>query len=96
MSMKLEQLDVLEKKIGQVVGLIGHLQQQNTELRNDLNQSRLQSQTNELMIQQLQEENKELAVVQNETAVEKEKEEQIRIRIEQMLAKLDELEHLAG
>ncbi len=94
--MKLEQLDVLEKKIGQVVGLIGHLQQQNTELRNDLNQSRLQSQTNELMIQQLQEENKELAVVQNETAVEKEKEEQIRIRIEQMLAKLDELEHLAG
>lgn len=94
--MKLEQLDVLEKKIGQVVGLIGHLQQQNTELRNELNQSRLQSQTNELMIQQLQEENKELAVVQNETSVEKEKEEQIRIRIEQMLAKLDELEHLAG
>ena len=92
--MDFQQLDVLENKIELTVRLMGQLRKENAVLRDEANQAKEESQSKEMLIQQLQEENKSLALVQNETILGKEKEEEIRSRVEQMLSKLDELEHL--
>ncbi len=92
--MDIEQLDILEKKIAQAVGLIEQLKVENQKLQSDTNQFQSELDSRDLVIKQLKEENQNLKLMQNSSVLEKEKEEKIRSKVEQMLSKLDELQYL--
>ncbi len=91
--MDLKQLDDLEERINQAVGLIEKLRIENQELQRANQQLRSDAQSREILFQKLQEENEHLRKQQNESALGKEKEERIRSKVEQMLARLDELSY---
>ena len=84
-----EHLNELESKINQAVDRIKELQIQNEKLLDENMKFRSESQSQEILIQQLKEEN--LNQTKSESSFGKEKEEMIRNKVEQMLAKLDEL-----
>ncbi|MFQ5674697.1 MAG: cell division protein ZapB [bacterium] len=86
-----EHLDRLEMKIHQAIDLIEQLKSENRQLREENQKLLSESQSGELLIQQLKEENHNLKQIQNESSLGKEKEDKIRTKIEQMLEKLDEL-----
>lgn len=86
-----EHLEQLEKKVYQAIDMIEHLKSENGQLRDDNQKLLSESQSRELLIQQLKEENHNLKQIQNESSFGKEKEDKIRTKIEQMLEKLDEL-----
>lgn len=92
--MDIEQLDILEKKIAQAVGLIEQLKVENQKLQSDTNKFQSELDSRDLVIKQLKEENQNLKLMQNSSVLEKEKEEKIRSKVEQMLSKLDELQYL--
>lgn len=92
--MDIEQLDILEKKIGQAVELIEQLKAENQKLQSNSNQFQSELDSKDLVIKQLKEENQNLKLMQNNSVLEKEKEEKIRSKVEQMLNKLDELQYL--
>jgi len=84
-----EHLNELESKINQAVSRIAQLQIENQKLLDENMKLRSESQSQEILIQQLKEEN--LNQTKSESSFGKEKEEMIRNKVEQMLAKLDEL-----
>ncbi len=88
--MNWEHLDELESKVNQVVNRIEQLQIENQKLLDENMKLRNESQSQEILIQQLKEEN--LNQAKSESSFGKEKEEKIRSKVEQMLAKLDELQ----
>ncbi|MFQ5751898.1 MAG: cell division protein ZapB [bacterium] len=90
--MDLEQLDVLEGKINHAVRLIEKLKLENQKLMKSNHELRSDSESKEQLIQQLQEENQNLKHIHDESSVGKEKEEKIKSKVEQMLARLDELQ----
>jgi len=92
--MDIEQLDVLEEKINQAVKLIEHLMQENDQLKAEVKELRSESESRERMVLQLKEENQNLQLVQTDSILGREKEEKIRSKVEQMLAKLDELQYI--
>ncbi len=92
--MELEQLEILERKINQAVNFIEKLKLENQTLKDEVVELRSQSKSKDEIINQLKEENHNLKLMQSEASLGKEKEEQIRSRVEQMLSKLDELEYL--
>ncbi len=92
--MELEQLDILEKRISNAVKLIEQLKEENHNLTAKVGELQAESHSNGLITQQLKEENDNLRLLHNESSFGKEKEEQIRSKVEQMLCKLDELEGL--
>ena len=87
--MNWEHLNELESKINQVVSQIEKLQIENQKLLDENMKLRSESQSQEILIQQLKEEN--LNQTKSESSFGKEKEEKIRNKVEQMLAMLDEL-----
>ena len=91
--MALEQLDDLEKRINQAVKLIEKLKFENQELHKTNSELRSESRSKDVLIQQLREENDRLKETQNESPLGKEKEAKIRSKVEQMLARLDELQY---
>jgi FtsZ-binding cell division protein ZapB len=84
-----EHLNKLESKINQVVSRIENLQIENQKLLDATTKLRSESQSQEILIQQLKEEN--LNQTKSESSFGKEKEEKIRNKVEQMLTMLDEL-----
>lgn len=92
--MDIEQLDILEKKVAQAVELIGQLKVENQKLQSNTKQFQSELDSKDLIIKQLKEENQNLKLVQNNSVLDKEKEEKIRSKVEQMLNKLDELQYL--
>ncbi|MFQ5650165.1 MAG: hypothetical protein ACE5IY_09510 [bacterium] len=92
--MDLQQLEILEEKVGQAVQFIERLKRENQALQKEIDELRSESQSNEQLIKQLKEENHNLKLVQNESSLGKEKEEQIKSKVEQMLSKLEELQYL--
>lgn len=92
--MDIEQLDVLEEKINQAVKLIEHLMQENDQLKAEVKELRSESESREKTVLQLKEENQNLQLVQTDSILGREKEEKIRSKVEQMLAKLDELQYI--
>lgn len=90
--MDLKQLEDLEAKINQAVGLIEKLRMENQELLRVNQQLRTEAQSREMQVQKLIEENELLRKIQSESvSLGKEKEEKIRSKVEQMLTRLDEL-----
>lgn len=87
--MNWEHLNELESKINQVVSRIENLQIENQKLLDATMRLRSESQSQEILIQQLKEEN--LNQTKSESSFGKEKEEKIRNKVEQMLTMLDEL-----
>ena len=87
--MNWEHLNELESKINQAVSRIEQLQTENQNLVDENMKLRSDSQSQEILIQQLKEES--LNQTKSESSFGKEKEEKIRNTVEQMLAKLDEL-----
>jgi len=85
-----EHLDELESKINQAVSRIEQLQIDNQNLLDENMKLRSESQSQEILIQQLREEN--LNQAKSESTLGTEKEEKIRSKVEQMLAKLDKLQ----
>lgn len=92
--MDIEQLDVLEEKINQAVKLIEHLMQENDQLKAEVKELRSESESRERTVLQLKEENQNLQLVQTDSILGREKEDKIRSKVEQMLAKLDELQYI--
>ena len=92
--MSLENLDILEEKINHAVLLIEKLKQDNETLRKEIDEVRAESQGKEERIHQLKEENNNLKLAYDESSLGKEKEEQIKSKVEQMLNKLNELHYL--
>ncbi|MCH7680144.1 hypothetical protein IID10_12420 [candidate division KSB1 bacterium] len=88
--MNWEHLDELESKINQAVSRIEQLQIDNQNLLDENMKLRSESQSQEILIQQLREEN--LNQAKSESSLGTEKEEKIRSKVEQMLAKLDKLQ----
>ena len=88
--MNWEHLNELESKINQAVSRIEQLQIDNQSLLDENMKLRGESQSQEILIQQLKEEN--LNQTKSEASFGKEKEEKIRSKVEQMLAKLDKLQ----
>jgi len=84
-----EHLNELESKINQAVSRIEQFQIENQKLLDENMKLRSESQSQEILIQQLKEEN--LNQTKSESSFGKEKEEKIRNKVEQMLAMLDEL-----
>ncbi len=87
--MNWEHLNELESKINQVVSRIENLQIENQKLLDATMRLRSESQSQEILIQQLKEEH--LNQTKSESSFGKEKEEKIRNKVEQMLTMLDEL-----
>ncbi len=87
--MNWEHLNELESKINQAVSRIAQLQIENQKLLDENMKLRSESQSQEILIQQLKEEN--LNQTKSESSFGKEKEEKIRNKVEQMLTMLDEL-----
>lgn len=92
--MDIEQLDVLENKINQAVKLIEHLMQENEQLKAEVKELHSESESKERIVLQLKEENKNLQLVQTDSILGREKEDKVRSKVEQMLAKLDELQYI--
>jgi predicted RNase H-like nuclease (RuvC/YqgF family) len=92
--MDLEQIVVLEEKIAHAVQFIEQLKAQNQKLQNEIRELRSEAQSRDLLIQQLKEENQNLNQKVEQSSIGKDKEDQIRLKIEQMLSKLDELESM--
>ena len=92
--MELEQFNILEGKINQAVRFIEQLRKENQEIKSEVNELRSECDSKDLVIQQLKEENQNLKLIQNKSILGEEKEEKIRIKVEQMLTKLDELQYL--
>ena len=88
--MNWEHLNELESKINQAVSRMEQLQIDNQNLLDENMKLRGESQSQEILIQQLKEEN--LKQTKSETSFGIEKEEKIRSKVEQMLAKLDKLQ----
>lgn len=86
-----EHFEQLETRINRAVELIERLKIENQQLIQENRKLQGDSQSQELVIQQLREENQNLKQVQGESSLSKEKEEKIRSKIEQMLMKLDRL-----
>ena len=55
--MDIEQLDILEKKVAQAVGLIEQLKGENQKLKSNANQFHAELESKDLVIKQLKEEN---------------------------------------
>ncbi len=87
--MNWEHFNELESKINQAVSRIEQLQIENQKLLDENMKLHSESQSQEILIQQLKEEN--LNQTKSESSFGKEKEEKIRNKVEQMIAKLDEL-----
>lgn len=87
--MNWEHLNELESKINQAVSRIEQFQIENQKLLDENMKLRSESQSQEILIQQLKEKN--LNQTKSESSFGKEKEEKIRNKVEQMLAMLDEL-----
>ena len=92
--MEVEQFIALEEKINQAVKLIDQLKKENQEFKSEISELRSECNSKDLVIQQLKEENQNLKLIQNKSVFGEEQEEKIRIKVEQMLAKLDELQYL--
>ncbi|MFQ5823695.1 MAG: hypothetical protein ACE5JB_06540 [bacterium] len=90
--MEMEQLEILETKINQAVELIGKLKKENQEMLNSNRELRTESESKDLIIQQLKEENKNLQQMHSKSSLGKEKEEKIKSKVEQMLSRLDDLQ----
>jgi uncharacterized membrane protein len=90
--MDLQQFDVLEKKVSQLISLIDKLKTENGDLRRRLQEMEsLQKNTDE-QLRQARESIDKIRGNQDEANSFKEREERIRSKVEQMLAKLEELQ----
>jgi FtsZ-binding cell division protein ZapB len=91
--MDLEQLDDLEQRINQAVKLIEKLKIETQELHKANSELSSESRSKDVLIQQLREENEHLKEMRNESSLGKDKEAKIRSKVQQMLARLDELQY---
>ena len=90
--MDIQQFDALEKKVTQLIGLIGKLKTENSDLRRRLLEAEsIQKHTDE-QLRQAREALEKVRGNQDEANSFKEREEKIRSKVEQMLAKLEELQ----
>jgi len=92
--MTVEQLDALEQKVTRAIQLIEELRVENSALKDEVKQLTSEVSLRDSLVLQLREENHDLGRLQEEAMLGKDKEARIRSRVEQMLAKLDELQYL--
>ena len=90
--MDLHQFDILEKKITQSVSLISTLRSENLDLRRRLQEAEALQQQTAAQLRQAHETIAQIRGNQDEAVSFKEREEKIRSKVEQMLAKLEELQ----
>ncbi|MCG8603847.1 cell division protein ZapB [bacterium] len=90
--MDIEQLDILEDKINQAVRTLEKVRIENQELMRTNQELRSTSEEKDRVIQQLRDENEGLKQLQTQNSIDKEKEELIKSKVEQMLSRLDDLE----
>jgi hypothetical protein len=90
--MDLQQFDLLEKRVTQLISLVSKLKAENLDLRRRLQETEaLQEQTDE-QLRHAREAVEKLRGNQEDAISFKEREEKIRSKVEQMLAKLEELQ----
>jgi FtsZ-binding cell division protein ZapB len=90
--MDLQQFEILENKISQAISAIQKLKQENRELEKRLQALREENQEKDKMLGALQEEIQKLKDNTQESQQFKTREEEIRSKVEKMLAKLEELQ----
>lgn len=92
--MQIEQFELLETRIYDAIKLIEHLRNENETLKGSIAKLQSEMESRKELIQQLKEENQNLKHTRIEIPQSQEKEDKIKSKIEQMLAKLDELQYL--
>lgn len=90
--MDLQQFELLESKISHAISLIQKLKQENRELQKRVQVLQEESQEKEVQLVALREEIQKLKGNAQETQQFKQREEEIRGKIEHMLVKLEELQ----
>ena len=93
--MQLDQLEILEEKINTAIQVINKLQAENNELKKYNMELIKRVQEHETTIQKLHEEYQILKDQQNNTNFNNEKEEEIKHKVEGILAKLDTLQQIS-
>ncbi len=91
--MELEQLDILEKKIFQAVQMIENLRLKNEELSKLNHELRNEVHIKDQRIEHLEEELNNVNQLASQSSISKEKEDQIKSKVENMLVKLEELQY---
>jgi len=92
-DMELEQLDILEKKIFQAVQMIENLRLKNEELSKLNHELRNEVHIKDQRIEHLEEELNNVNQLASQSSISKEKEDQIKSKVENMLVKLEELQY---
>lgn len=90
--MDLQQFEILENKISQAISTIQKLKQENAELQKRIVALQEASQEKDRKFGALQEEMQKLTDHAQESQQSKAREEEIRSKVEKMLAKLEELQ----
>jgi FtsZ-binding cell division protein ZapB len=90
--MDLQQFEILETKISQAISTIQKLKQENREMEKRLQILQEENQEKEKMLGALQEEMQKIKDNAQESQHFKTREEEIRGKVEKMLAKLEELQ----
>jgi FtsZ-binding cell division protein ZapB len=90
--MDLQQFEVLENKISQAIGVIQKLKLENRELQKQVQALQEENQEKDKKLGALQEEMQKIKDGAQESQQLKMREEEIRSKVERMLAKLEELQ----
>jgi FtsZ-binding cell division protein ZapB len=90
--MDLQQFEILENKISQTINTIQQLKQENRDLQKRLQALQEENQEKDKKLGTLQEEMQKLKDHPQESQQFKTREEEIRSKVEKMLAKLEELQ----
>jgi len=89
--MDLQQFEILENKISQAISMIQKLKQENGELQKRVETLQEETQEKDKMLGALQEELQQMKDNAQESQQFKTREEEIRSKVEKMLARLEEL-----
>jgi len=90
--MDLQQFEILENKISQAIGTIQKLKQENRELQQRCEALQAENQEKDKQLGALQEEMQKVKANTQESQQFKVREEEVRSKVEKMLAKLEELQ----
>jgi FtsZ-binding cell division protein ZapB len=90
--MDLQKLEVLENKVSQAINAVQKLKQENRELQTQVQALQKENQEKDAQLVALREEMQKLKDNAQESHQFKAREEEIRSKVEKMLAKLEELQ----
>jgi hypothetical protein len=92
----MDEFDNLENNVGRAIEVIQSLLQKNEALHKEIGILNSKNTEYELIIKQLQEENQKLNNNPDNISFNKEKENKIRIKIQQIIDKLDSFDNLSN